>query len=158
MCLTSVEVYEIGNWCGEKSGHNTIKDSDLLASHQNAIFDWDNGQQFLQVCLSGWILWVNAEMHEKVRSDSGMNEQNLLITVTHIYTYTPTYKINDPSLENDQNIPKSKEGAIINTRNDRTKDISNCPDSGNEGPGPTIHRIAGNLFLPSWVPQITEQF
>ena len=83
-------------------------------------------------------------MHEKVRSDSGMNEQNLLIAVT----YTPTYKINEPSLENDQNRPKSKEGAIINTRNDRTKDISNCPDSGNEGPGPTIHRIAGNLFLP----------
>ena len=84
-------------------------------------------------------------MHEKVRSDSGMNEQNLLIAVT----YTPTYKINEPSLENDQNRPKSKEGAIINTRNDRTKDISNCPDSGNEGPGPTIHRIAGNLFLLS---------
>ena len=99
MCLTSVEVYEIGNWCEEKSGHNTIKDSDLLASHQKAVFDWDNSQQFLQVCLSGWILWVNAEMHEKVRSDSGMNEQNLLITVTHIYTHTPTYNINDPSLK-----------------------------------------------------------
>ena len=45
-------------------------------------------------------------MHEKVRSDSGMNEPNLLIAVT----YTPTYKINEPSLENDQNRPKSKRG------------------------------------------------
>ena len=81
-------------------------------------------------------------MHEKVRSDSGMNEQNLLIAVT----YTPTYKINEPSLENDQNRPKSEKGATINARNDRTKDTSSRPDSGNKGPGPTIYCIAGNLF------------
>ena len=74
-------------------------------------------------------------MHEKVRSDSGMNEQNLLIAVT----YTPTYKINEPSLDNDQNRPNSKEGASINARTDQTKDISDRPDIDNNGLGPTIH-------------------